>query len=293
MFGQLMRSELSRLRYRRRAWGSLIVVMLVGLILPSTWMSDIAEPSRAQQILANVELTRMQLVGACSSCDLSEVTSWWPLRRVITEGIGMNSLVLAFVVFMIIVTYVGADFSSGALSTQLTFTPRRTVLMVARTLACGVLGAVLMAVGVVTMTGVTVVGFLAVNGIASVGTAPGLLNVVLGAVGYGFLLGIIASLGTFMIPSTPLAMGTAVMVLVVTGLADGFGLNPLRAWAAHLMPTRNGVAMVLGQSSSNEVIFGQQGTIITRGDSLLFHLGVIAVLFCLAAVLFERRDIKG
>ena len=41
MFTNLMRSELSRLRYRRRAWGSVILVILAGVFIPASWADQI------------------------------------------------------------------------------------------------------------------------------------------------------------------------------------------------------------------------------------------------------------
>ena len=292
MFANLMRSELSRLRYRRRAWGSLILVMLAGLVLPSQWMGSIREPTAAEVTLAQAELTRAQLFGECSDCTLAQMQGWWSFERVVHDGIGASAIMIAFFAFMIVVTYVGADFSSGAMSTQLTFTPRRVVLLAARALACGVLGAVLMLVGLVTATSVTIIGYLSVNGSDSIGAAPGLLNVMVGGAMYGFLIGVIAALVTFVIPSTPIAMAAAVVVLVITGLIDDGSFTPLSKAALHMMPMRNGNAVILGDhvvERYNQVV----SVTITRADGLVFHLVVILALLALAAFLFERRDIKG
>ena len=49
MFTNLMRSELSRLRYRRRAWGSVILVILAGVFLPASWADQIRQPGSQEQ----------------------------------------------------------------------------------------------------------------------------------------------------------------------------------------------------------------------------------------------------
>lgn len=291
MFGNLMRSELSRLRFRRRAWGSLILMMLAGLVIPMTWMGQIRQPTDNELELAKVNLMRIQVLGDCPDCTLQDVTLWMDLERVIHDGIGPSGLAIAFIAFMIVVTYVGADFSSGALATQLTFTPRRRVVLAARTLACGLLGSLLMVVGIVTVTAVTIIGYLAVNGIGSIGTAPGLLGIVTGGAVYGFFIGVIAALVTFIIPSTPLAMAAGVAALVGNSLVESSFYSRPDSWVLHLMPIVNGQAMLMGNAAEGGLFYWSTGQ-LSRGDAMVFHVVVIVVLFALAAALFERRDIK-
>lgn len=293
MFGHLMRSELSRLRFRRRAWGSLVLMMLAGLLIPLSWMSQVRQPDARELVLAQVNLMRTQALGQCPNCTINDVTGTMDLARAIHDGIGPSGLVVAFLAFMIVVTYVGADFSSGALATQLTFTPRRRAVLTARVLACGLLGSLLMTVGLVTVAAVTVIGYMAVNGIGSLGTAPGLLGIVTGGAVYGFLLGIIAALVTFIIPSTPLAMASGVAVLVGDGVVEGWYFNSDPSWEVHrFMPIVNGYAMLMGNIGESGALASGGRAFLSRGEAILYHGVVIGVLFVLAVLLFERRDIK-
>ena len=293
MFANLMRSELSRLRYRRRAWGSLILMMLVGLVLPSFWVGSIREPTPREQLLTEVDFARMLAVGECQGCTLADVQGWWSFGRAVRDGIGGSTIFLALIAFMVVVAYVVSDFSSGAMATQLTFTPRRSAVLVARTLACGVLGALLMLAGVIATTTVTITGFLALNGLESIGTAPGLLDVVSGAVVYGAFLGIIAALVAFIIPSAPLAMVTTTGVLIVNAFVDWSGIDHLPSWVFHLLPIHAGQAMLLGNVVVTDPYVGEVTTVISRGQSIVYHLFVVIALFAVAAVLFQRRDVKG
>ncbi|NHB85272.1 hypothetical protein G7085_13235 [Tessaracoccus sp. HDW20] len=181
MFGHLMRGELARLRYRRRAWGSMILMLVAGLLAPAVWMEGIAMPTEADITLAMDELVRMQNQGDCLDCTFRDLLGWPTFDVVVRNNLSAAGIAFAFLTFMVVVAYVGADFSSGAISTQLTFTPRRSLVLATRALACGVLGALLMAVGLLTTTGVTVVGYLATNGVDSIGEASGLLRLLGGA----------------------------------------------------------------------------------------------------------------
>ncbi len=292
MFANLMRSELSRLRYRRRAWGSMILMMLAGLLVPSMWMGSIRRPTPDERLLAYIEFVRITATNECTGCTLAEMGGWWDFERAVNDGIGAGALLLAFIAFIVVVTYVAADFSSGAMATQLTFTPRRSTVLTARMLACGVLGALLMLIGMLTATAVTVIGFLAVNGVGSIGAAPGLLDVLIGAVVYGWFIGLVASLLAFIIPNAPLAMAAAIGVLIGNAVIDLGKFERMPTWVHRLLPIRTEEAMVQGSSVAVDMM-GEAVVVITRWQSLVFHSVVVAVLFAVAAFVFERRDVRG
>lgn len=295
MLANLMRSELSRLRFRRRAWGSLILMLLIGVFTPMSWVDLIPEPSPSDQALARAELIRMRLTGECPTCVLSDVSANISFARAVETIFPQAALIFAFLAFMIVVTYVGADFTSGALATQLTFTPRRRVLLAARSLACGVLGAALMLAGMVAAVTSTVVAYLAANGTASIGAASGLLELVGASLLYGFLLGVIAALVTFIVGNTPLSMTAAVAVLFASLMLEDTSTTRLEPFVYHLLPMRTGLAVLTGGSSFLDAFVGSgaEPIVVTRPEAIAFHLGVIALLAVVAAVVFERRDIKG
>lgn len=294
MLLNLMRSELSRLRYRRRVWGSLIIMGLVGVFAPAMWADQIPEPSADTLILARADLVQMQITGQCADCTIDDLIYHMSFDSMISTAFPQMIMVMAFLVFMIVITYVAADFASGALATQLTFTPRRSVLLAARSLASGVLGLALIGVGMVAMVASAIVTYLSINSINSIGPAPGLLQLVVCGLLYGFLLGVIAALVSFIIRNTALAMAAAVVVLMVNLSIDQAGL-PGQSIAVHLMPLSAGMALLFGEAAAS--YFGAGGAvvavIISRGEAIVFHLGVILVLAALATFLFQRRDVKG
>lgn len=293
MLLNLMRSELSRLRYRRRVWGSLIIMIVVGVFAPSTWADQIPAPTDAELTLFEADLVRMRLTGECPECTIDDLFAHLSFGQMIHDAFPLVTLFLAFLTFMIVITYVAADFTSGALATQLTFTPRRGVLLAARTLAGGVLGTALMAAGLVATSASAVVIYLSVNGIDSIGPAPGLLDLLLISLLYGFLLGAIATLVSFILRNTALSMAAAVTVLVVNGLLEGASY-PTQVFWLHLMPLRTGVALLVGEATSYVMTpTGSRLITVTRAEGIVFHLVVIVLLGALAAFLFQRRDVKG
>lgn len=293
MLFNLMRSELSRLRYRRRVWGSLIIMVVVGVFAPATWADQIPAPTAAQLTLLKADLVRMRLTGECPDCTLDSLTVHLPFTQMVTDAFPLVALFLAFLTFMIVITYVAADFTSGALATQLTFTPRRGVLLTARSLACGVLGMALMGVGLVATSASAIVTYLSVNGIGSIGPSPVLLELTLVSLLYGFLLGIIATLVSFVLRNMALSMAAAVTVLVINGLLEGASY-PAQVFWSHLLPLRTGVALLVGEATS--YVFTPKGELlvtVTREEAIVFHLVVIVLMGALAAFLFQRRDVKG
>lgn len=295
MFTNLMRSELSRLRYRRRAWGSLILMLLIGVFTPAGWTDQIPAPTEDQLSLARAELVRLRLTGDCPACVLSDVTGNVSFAAAVETVFPQAALLFAFLTFMIVVTYVGADFSSGALATQLTFTPRRGVVLAARAGASGVLGAALMLVAMGAAVASTVVIYLSVNGIGSIGAATGLLELLLVCLLYGFLLGVIAALVTFIIGNTALSMAAAVVVLFLSLLFDDLSVASSRPWLYHILPVRAGVAMLQGDSEVYGGLLGATDVdvVVTRGEAVVFHLVVVLLLALIATFVFGRRDVKG
>ncbi|NHB85273.1 hypothetical protein G7085_13240 [Tessaracoccus sp. HDW20] len=89
---------------------------------------------------------------------------------------------------------------------------------------------------------------------------------------------------TFIIPSTPLAMGAAVVVLIGNGFVVDEATSLMQNGETllyRLLPAQHGIALVYDESSA------------ATGRALVYHLVVMAVLFAVAAFLFERRDIKA
>ena len=165
----LLNAEIASLRYRSRTTVAIIGLLLLGLLLPTTWMGN-ARPLSSDE-LAQARAAFEESRALCPDCEPTEyMRHVWSFNDVIQGGVQPFVTLLALVVLTIVVFYVGSDFASGALWTRLTFTPRRTPVLVARVLVSGLLGALMMALSVVTTVIVSAVWFVAINGYESLDT---------------------------------------------------------------------------------------------------------------------------
>ncbi len=291
MLGNLLRGEFSRLLYRRRATYSLVLILALGLLAPTQWMPSSGPLTAQDHLLAQEQyqlcLEWEEMPGECVYEHFLRVPMGFPD---VISALASSVLFLAFVVFLIVVTYVGSDFASGALSTQLTFTPRRWAVVVSRTLAAGVLGAVLMAVGLLAATVESVVWFMAMFGFDAATPAIGLLGVIGASIAYGALLGIIGALLVFLLNGTVLAAAAGLLAVIATAWGDAVMYDGSSSVMFYFGPVWQGLALV----DPELVRYDNYAPIpATRLTGVLYHLIVIAILAALAVPLFERRDVKG
>lgn len=291
MLGNLLRAEFSRLLYRRRATYSLVLVLAIGLLAPTQWMPSTG-PLTAQDHAWAQEgyqscLEWEEFPDACVYDQFLRVPMDFPE---VVSSLASSVLFLGFVVFLVVVTYVGSDFSSGALGTQLTFTPRRWAVLVSRSLAAGVLGAVLMAVGLLAATVESIVWFMAMFGFDAATPAIGLLGVVGAAVAYGALLGVIGALLVFLLNGTVLAAAAGLLAVIATAWGDAIMYDGSTSLWFYLGPVWQGLALIQPELVGADTYSPLP---VSRLTGAAYHLVVIAVLAALAIPLFERRDIKG
>ncbi|MFT3888665.1 MAG: hypothetical protein QM713_10960 [Arachnia sp.] len=293
MLGDLLRAEFARLVYRRRATYSLVLMLALGLLLPTQWMSAFAPLSTEDYASAAENYQWCVEWSGDEPCLYADYLRTPGSFTDMISQIGSGVLFLALVVFMVVVTYVGSDFSSGALGTQLTFTPRRWAVLVARTTAAGALGAVLMAVGLVSSTVESVVWFMAMNGFDSATPAAGLLAVVGSSILYGIFIGMIGALLVFLLNGTVLAAAAGLIAVTISLWGDVYGSweaasTTLNLWY-YLGPVWQGFTLVDPSLMTNMMGLG----VAHRWVGVVYHLSVIALLAVLTVPLFERRDVKG
>lgn len=297
MMLDLLRAEILRLRYRRRSTWSVLLMLVVGLVLPTQWMPG-AAPLTAQEY-RDAKLFMAQEIeeGYCepSGCRLDDF-----LRTVmdfdgVVTNIAGSGLLVAFIVFMIVLTYVASDFASGALATQLTFTPRRPAVLAARTLGAALLGGTLMAVETLTNVAVSTIWYLALHGFGSVGGGAGLLDTLASAVAYGLILGAVASLLVFILGSALLAAGAAVLTLVVNFAIEAYVTGSVAVALSRLFPLRQAEALLTGEAPVGDSYWTSWETAassIHRPEAIGYHVIVIGVLLVLAIGVFRRHDIR-
>lgn len=286
----ILRAELSRLRYRRRTMLSLVAVLLMGVGMPMLWMDSARPLSELEYAEADAAFASVQ---DCLDCQASDFLRYvWGFDDVINLGISPFVTLLAVIVLVVAMLFVGSDFQSGAVATQLTFTPRRSSLVVARATVAGLLGAALMAIGVVSSTVVSAVWFIALNGFEELEATPGLLALVGAAVLYGWFLGVIGALVTILANGTTGAVAILVAAVIVNLILLIMGTWTTPTWIWHVLPTQQGEAMVTGASD----LLGPDGQsfeAIARGEAVVYHAVVVALLAAVTLPVFERRDVKN
>ncbi|CAL8968699.1 hypothetical protein TESS_TESS_01724 [Tessaracoccus sp. O5.2] len=289
----LLRAELNRLRYRRRFLWGLLAVLLVSLAAPMLWM-DAARPL-SQQELAEAQATFDSIpVGDCPECSVADfLRDPWPFSVVVESGILPFVVMVAVMTLGITVLYVGSDFRSGAVATQLTFTPRRTALVLTRSAVSGLLGGCVMAIATVVSTVVSAIWFIALNGYEAFDATPALLGLVLAALFYGLVLGSLGGLLTVLAGGASLAATLLLGVFVVDVLTLSLSVEAtLPGWVYHLLPTQQAYALLHGSAESYNMA-GEMFLTIGRVEAVVYHLLVVLLVAAVTLPLFERRDIKN
>ena len=195
-------------------------------------------------------------------------------------------------VVVLITVLIGAEFSTGSIGTQLTFTPRRLPLLWAKALASAICGACLMAFWTALMVVLGVFFYLNMRGIEGL-TAGSLLGAQVGrALLAGAVMGMLAALVTMALAST-----VKTWVLISAGLALSQFLESSRdiAQTVWLLPTANVLSFVNGEWS--RTIYNSDGVRqepvphLDYGYSLGYVVFWLVVIGIWASVSFSRRNI--
>ena len=196
------------------------------------------------------------------------------------------------IVVVLITVMIGAEFSTGSIGTQLTFTPRRLPLLWAKALASAICGACLMAFWTALMVVLGVFFYLNMRGIEGL-TAGSLLGAQVGrALLAGAVMGMLAALVTMALAST-----VKTWVLISAGLALSQFLESSRdiAQKVWLLPTANVLSFVNGKWS--RTIYNSDGVRqepvphLDYGYSLGYVVFWLVVIGIWASVSFSRRNI--
>ncbi len=290
MVGSLLRTEFLQLLFRRRVSASLVGVVLLGIALPVLLLGDMSPLTGDTMVSAQASYVDSLRDGTCDTCSPTDfLYGYRSFGALISDDLGPASLLTALIVFMVVVVYVAADFSSGALSTQLTFTPARRSVLAARCIGAGLLGATLMGLGTVTSLGVSVVWYMAMHGVGSIGVAPGAAAFICAAVLYGAFIGIIGALLVFLtngpVWAALLAGGVLAVNLIVSSEVSLSKAVVLRS----LMPVYQGSVLLTGEAL--EYSYEALGT--GRLEAVVYHLLVIMLLAVVTVPVFDRRDIRA
>lgn len=321
---RLIKAETTRLLSRRGIWiaavvgialmGAVLAILLFAITPPAV---DDGQAERYYQEAhkyweENHERERQACLESGTppqSCEMPEPRreDFVPTAAPHSEALGIATVAASFIGFMAAAvaagSLVGAEFKTGSLATQLTYSPRRTQVFLAKvlvpTLGMAVLGFVLVAVGV---SGITAL-FAALQGadklvgdwtlpLQAAGRAVSMaaMGGLLGA-GLGFLYR--NSIGP---TATVLGYAFATMFLSLFSGVGWWGQYVTR-W----LPETNITAYL--QDGTEWTIYtektGPAGTSVEEavmrlslGEGLAYWIGLLAVVTLVGWLLFRRRDVQ-
>lgn len=194
---------------------------------------------------------------------------------------------------------VGSDAGTGALSTQLTFTPNRRRLMAAKSLVVSAGGMAIMVIAHVVSQSILLVGFIAQRSYQEVGAWEGLVPSVARAVVLAGILSLAAAFVVFLAGDARLAAAVTVVAVLISWFTTPWGLyletsadaywtlfNPLVPYAAFLDPP---VVVEFYQDAGRYT----DSIEVSLLQSFGIALGWLALLGVLGYFRFTRRDIKN
>lgn len=321
---RLLRTELTRLRWRRAVIilvaASFALTALIGFT--TIWNTrPISADERSQAIeTARQDPNFQQMLQDCqahprqfgakraASCETDLLRGYGPWRSPLNlhDELGSGGTGVATVVLMLLVlmgaTFAGADWSSGSMSNQLLFEPRRTRVWLAKVVAVGL---VAVAVSAVALTGWWLVVAAAAHG-RGIQSAPGVGGEIAWEIARCTFLGGLGAIGgyalTMLVRSTVLTLGTlfalsvasTALILTIPGISE-----PPR-W---IIPT-NLEAVMRGKSTyfldgatnctqdaGGSIVCDNGQHILTVWGGLAYLLVPALIVIALSLVTFRRRDV--
>ena len=304
----LLRAELLRLVSDRKVMVLAAFVLGVGFWISAS-MAEALRPytaldwdeARRQSNDAQINL-EVICGSSSSSSDCTALPTTITVEGFLRPQMSFEQLVVSsleptaqmglLIVVVLITVMIGAEFSTGSIGTQLTFTPRRLPLLWAKALASAICGACLMAFWTALMVVLGVFFYLNMRGIEGL-TAGSLLGAQVGrALLAGAVMGMLAALVTMALAST-----VKTWVLISAGLALSQFLESSRdiAQTVWLLPTANVLSFVNGEWS--RTIYNSDGVRqepvphLDYGYSLGYVVFWLVVIGIWASVSFSRRNI--
>ncbi|MDF1489273.1 ABC transporter permease subunit [Tessaracoccus caeni] len=238
----------------------------------------------------------------CANEDCSTIFSEHPysLDDLSSDGSQGVTLFLCVLVVGFSLLLVGSDASSGALATQLTFTPSRGRVMAAKSLVASAGGMSLMLLGHVVCQSILLVGFIAQRSYQEVGPWPSLVPDAARTILLAGILALAAAFVVFLGGDARLGAALAVAVVITSWFTVPWGLpygefhaspylsliNPLVAVSAFIEPPAEIYYRPPGATVESQFLV-----------SLPMAFGIAVAWLVLLGVLgylsFSRRDIKN
>ncbi len=185
---------------------------------------------------------------------------------------------------------VGADFRTGSLATQLTFTPQRMRVLGAKVFTSTVISLGLVALATVVAASVSVVGFVMVRSASGLFLPPTVVGMVgrlfVSAIMVAVVVGLVAML-TGSTVATIVVVGGVLLASVITASSI-----PGDSWLMWALPSPHLEALFSGSYHHYWYYTGagEPFTLVFR-HALSYFAVLIAVVGAAAALRFQRRDL--
>lgn len=241
-----------------------------------------------------------QVTCANEDCSTIFSESAYSLDDLSSDGSQGVTLFLCVLVVGFSLLLVGSDASSGALATQLTFTPSRGRVMAAKSLVASAGGMSLMLLGHVVCQSILLVGFIAQRSYQEVGPWPSLVPDAARTILLAGILALAAAFVVFLGGDARLGAALAVAVVITSWFTVPWGLpygefhaspylsliNPLVAVSAFIEPPAEIYYRPPGATVESQFLVNLP---------MAFGIAVawLVLLGLLGYLSFSRRDIKN
>jgi membrane protein len=304
----LLRAEILRLVSDRK------VVMLAGLVLLfgfwiASAMSEVLMPysaldwDNAQRQSNDVQISLEVACGQggvatdCSSLPASVTVEGFlrpqlSFEQFVITTLGPTTQVGLFALAVLIMVMIGSEFSTGAISTQLTFTPRRAPLLWAKVVAYAICGVCLAAFWTVSMVVLDAFIFLNLRGAEGLTAGASLAAQIGRALLAGLVIAVLTALMTVAVASTVKA---GLLISAALVISQFFESSKNLAQIAGLLPTTNALSLVDGEWNraryNGDGVLSQPLMHLDYGYSLGYAAFWLVVFGIWAFVSFSRRNI--
>lgn len=264
-------------------------------------VTDVAEAEalRDEAVIIRHEACSAEYGSSDCGAQLIDATLEEFLRQPTTfESLAISTAsftgLLGLLAVVVAVTWViGSEFSTGSLSTQLTFTPRRLPLLWAKVLTSTVASGAIMAWWLAAGLLINVVIFLQLRGVHELLADPTLALILLRYLVLGVWVGLLSALLTMAVGSTLRAWGLLASVLLLSQGVYGL-LGSVRPWTT-MLPTTNLAALLNGHwvdvlPTSSGLNLGEAH--LSYAEASVYMACCTAVLVVWACLSFSRRDIR-
>lgn len=299
----LLKAEFLRLASRRLAWGLLIVVVAMAALVSLTTSEAIRPVDRNDPaIVSAYEQTHdsyEQAIKDCGqpdNCGIVEpriedfLRPAWNYAQYVESSVVSVGIIMLVAAAALGASMIGAEYVSGSMATQLTFTPMRLRVMAAKLIAATT-GALGIALAFITASVVvSTITFLTLRGASEVHAGVALPAQLGRFLVLAVLISALAAALTLALGSSFLTGGVLTVVMIGSLVVTPFITRPTPL--LELLPSSLVGALLMGELTvwshgADSVALAT----ITYPWALTFSVVAVALVISVSALVFRRKDI--